>query len=365
MIQASTKIKLPYGKLKYVHRDKNHNIILSHEQPIDSHIQQFWQRHIHGLMSGERYDYINLSGSGNSGAYHQTRQALMQANGVRGIVVGTGSGAVTYGNVNLDSRIIFGNSSNQLAADDGSLSYDDATGIGTVSRTFTNNNAVTSPTVAECGIAFANVPNTASNTFLGVRDILSIPVTLALDDTLTITYQIDFQEGTVNWKRLMVYNYHSRPDSNASYYNNTGSVFTGTTTTEEVNPCFFALYGNHDRGITLGSSSANSTEYNVYALESKIYNGTGSGQLVYYDSRADAQNFINTVNNDYTTWTVRRLFKNLGSSNVVISEIGLESNVTAGTTNQYVLFNRQVLASSIELAPNQTIMASWQVKYEF
>jgi hypothetical protein len=158
---------------------------------------------------------------------------------------------------------------------------------------------------------------------------------------------------------------HSRPNSNASYYNNTGSVFTGTTTTEEVNPCFVALYGNHDRGITLGSSSANPTEYNVYALDSKIYNGTGSGQLVYYDCQADPQDYTNTVNNDYTTWTVRRLFKNQGSANVVISEIGLESNVTAGTTNQYVLFNRQVLASAIELAPDQTIMATWQVKYEF
>lgn len=361
-INAETVIR-PKGTLSVVHRDANGNIKAKWDQPMDSHIRQFWTGWAWSLLYGGEYDRTGLSGSGGSRAIQQI--PLQQANSVRGILVGTSDTALAYTNTQLGGRINFGSSSNQLAASAGSQSIDFGTGIATITREFTNQNAVTTPTVRECGIGIG-ANNTTASVFLAVRDLLAAPVTLLFAETLAISYTIDFDVNTDNFGRLFANLAHARTNANVSFYDTNGSVFDDTPLLIDFNMGLNSNSYVTNQGVVLGSGS-NAVAWSDYDMDAEITNGSGSGQLVYYASLVDFQFQLRTDTQPSggTDIYIKRLVRNEGSSNVNISEIGLKSVAQTFGGDFPVLYTRAVISPPIELEPNHSAVASWAIRYEF
>ena len=359
MIQAQTTFNNVCGDLRIVHRDRNANIVADYTQPIDSHIQQFWNNLAWAMVAGESTNYTNLS-SGTSSMIPITRNLIAQANGIRGINIGSGSSAVAYGNINI-TRIGFGGGTGQLVADDGALSFDFATGIGTVTRTFTNTNIAT-VTVRECSLAMSNSENNATATFNAVRDLLSSEVTLGLDDTLTITYAINFANGTDNWARLWGNNFHCRSNTNVSFINTTGVVFSAQPVAAAGDGGMRA--GAHDdgRGLVVGTDGT-AAAWGDYALGAPISNGDGAGELVYGACVVPIQTALRTTNG--TDITMVRLYVNRSGGDITIRELGIYSNVPTGLGTFPVMYNRTVVDPPVTVTNGNVVVASWAIRYNF
>ena len=85
-ISASTNMAVK-GTVSVIHRDANGNIKAKWDQPMDSHIQQFWTGWAWSLLYGAGYNRTGLTGTGSSRAIGQV--PTQEANSVRGILVGT------------------------------------------------------------------------------------------------------------------------------------------------------------------------------------------------------------------------------------------------------------------------------------
>lgn len=361
MIATETVFNQQCGELRITHRDKNGNIVNNYTQPIDSHIQQFWNNLAWAYVSGETTSYLNaVNGNNVGGMIPITRNLIAQANGFRGINIGSNGSAVSYNNINI-TRISFGGGSGQLVADDGSLSFDFATGIGTVSRGFTNTNIAT-VTVRECALTMSDVVNTGTSSFNIVRDVLSSEIVVALDETLTITYTINFANGTENFARLWGNTFHCRSNTNVSFIDTSNSVFSHNPTSQAGNGGMNAGSGIDNLGIVLGTSNTAVT-WGDYALGSPISNGNGSGQLVYATSIVPLQSTLRTTNG--TSIYITRFYQNLSGSNITISELGLFGNVNTVSGNYTVMYNRAVVSPPVTVTNNEAVVASWGIRYNF
>jgi hypothetical protein len=284
---------------------------------------------------------------------------------VRGILVGTSNTALAYTNVQLGGRITFGSSSNQLAADAGSQSIDFATGIATITRTFTNQNAVTTPTVRECGISIGASDTTAS-VILAVRDLLGSPVTLLFAESLGISYTIDFNTPTENWARLFANMSHARTNANVSFIDTNNAVFSSDPVLIDGNMGVGSNSYVTNQGIVLGTGTT-AVAWGDYELQTPISNGSNSGDLVYYASIVDFQNQLrtNVYTNGGTDIFVERLVKNEGASSVAVSEVGLFTVVQTLDGNFPIMYCRAVLDPAQTLQPNESAVFAWAVRYEF
>jgi hypothetical protein len=359
-LQGKVEVK---GTVSIVHRDRNGNIKAKWDQPMDSHIAQFWRGWAWSVLYAADYTRTGLTGSGLSRAIGQV--PIQGANGVRGILVGTSNAALAYTNVQLGGRIEFGSSSNQLAADAGSQAIDFATGIATITRTFTNQNAVTEPTVRECGITLG-VNDTPASCFLAVRDLLGSPVTLLFDESLVISYTIDFNKPTENWARLFANMAHARTNVNVSFIDTSNTVFSSDPIFIDGNMGVGSNSYVTNQGIVLGTGTT-AVAWGDYQLETPISNGSNSGELVYYASIVDFQYQLRTdvFTNGGTDIYIKRLVRNQGTSNVDVSEIGLFTVVQTFDGNFPTMYCRAVLDPAQTLQPNESAVFTWAVRYEF
>jgi hypothetical protein len=360
MVEQKINSKIGYGHIDIVHRDQYGYVKYKHRQKIDSFIQQMWDKFYLFNLTVTTGDVTRVSGSAfpPTTTSHDWR-AGSGLNGIRGILVGTGTNAVAYNNVNLQTRIEFGTSANQLSATATTVTYDDDTGEATLNRIFTNNNNTTDPIVGEVGIAFFEADSTSS--MLGVRDLIDPTIQLFFNDTLEITYTLNFTGGNINWNMLFGKHWFARDDANIAFYNQSGSLVQGSYTPANKYPRFMADPYKDNGGITIGISNASDSAFNSVALVDKIYHGSGTNQLNYGGMQ---YNYMNTVNSNYTEYVFVRTFKNDSNANVTINEVGIESNVTIGGSDTNVLFARRTI-SPITIQPSQTKRISWAIRYDF
>jgi hypothetical protein len=352
------------GTVEFVHRDANNNIKARWTQPIDSHIAQYWRGAIWGNLFGETYTRTAISG-GTGSSFYLIQNAIQSNNGTRGILVGTSDGTLAYTNVNLGARIDFGSSSNQLAADAGSRSFDFSTGVASLTRTFTNQNAVTTPTVRECGISMG-FADSAASCLLIVRDLLGSPVTLLFAESLGISYTIDFDTTTENFARFFGNIGHGRSNVNVSFIDTNGIVFSSDPISQGNNGRVRSSAYEIDRGIILGTGTT-SVNWGDYALESIISNGSNSGELVYYATIVDFQSQVrtDTFANGGSDIYIKRMVQNKGSSNVDVSEMGLYAVIETFDGNFPIMYNRYVLSTAQTIQPNESAVFTWAIRYEF
>jgi hypothetical protein len=350
--------KKGYGYIDIVHRDEYGYEKQRYRQKIDSFIQQAWIKFYLFALTNESGSYVRVSGTSLTPSSYHNFRAGSSANGVRGILIGTGTGAAEYANVNLGTRTVFGTSSNQLSSTGTIVTFDNDTGTATLNRIFTNNNSTTSPTVGEIGISVYTSDSTDS--LLIVRDRIDPTIQLFWKDTLEITYTLDFTGGNINWNMLFGKHWFARNTTNVSFFNQSGSYVEGSFDASDKYPRFVAEPSKDNGGITVGLGDSSET-FNTTSLDSKIFHGASTNQLIY---GATQYSYTNTVNSNYTEISFIRTFKNESSSNVVIKEIGLESNVEIGGSDTNVLFARRVV-SPITIEPSKSKKISWVIRYDF
>jgi hypothetical protein len=351
-----------YGTIKIVHRDQYGYVKNEYSQKIDSYIQQTWDKWFKAVFDGSitSFSFFNIGSGTSSSSLFFNWKADGGTNEIRGIIPGTNATAVAFTDRNLLGRISFGTSSNQLTAGVVTTTYDNDTGVATISRLFTNNNSGTDPTVRELGIAFAALL-TSTNNMLGVRDVLDTPIQLFWKDTLEVTYTLEFTGGTTNWNLLFGKHFFARNQSNVmSLFNTTGSFINGTFNPLDYYPNFIAPIKESNRGIVVGTNGAAET-FNTTSLYGKINSGTNTNELVYSESFIS---YTNTVSNGYYEYVLSRYFYNQTNSNIEINEVGLESNVNIGGTDHNFLFNRRNV-STILVKPNETKLIKWIIRYDF
>ncbi len=181
-------------------RDKNGKLISKHQQVSKSLLKNFALA-LKGIMAGSLQNKsVTLKDtSGISRGYPYMSTAYLYIFFVNaaagdanfGILVGSGTKAVTRDDYNLVSKIAHGSEAGQLAY--GATTVEDPDGtppdtVFRVIRTFTNNYAE-SITVNEIGLAFHTYDNSAGALcFLIARDVLSTPQSIPSGATLTVRY---------------------------------------------------------------------------------------------------------------------------------------------------------------------------------
>jgi hypothetical protein len=353
--------KEPYGKIKYMVRDCIGNIKHEYEQNVDSYIQQSWDKWIRLIMTaGGNMTYITLQGLASGLTAPLAMRADGGINSHKGIIVGTSTNATLYANVNLGSRVAFGTSANQLSAGTNTIDFDFTTGVATISRIFTNNNNTTNVIVGECGLA-SGTGDTVASTMLAIKDTLNTTIELGYLDTLEIEYQIKFNTRTINFDLLFGRHMLARSNTNIGFFNQSGSLVQGSFTTTQYYPRIPAPQFVDNRGITVGSSNS-AIVYNSHSLSSKIYNGSGSGQLEY--GACYQETYTNTTSSNYFELSFYRYFINKTNSNITINEVGVESNVNIAGSDTNVMFDRAVI-DPIVVEPNRLAKINWKIRYDF
>jgi len=119
--------------------------------------------------------------------------------------------------------------------------------------------------------------------------------------------------------------------------------------------------GDDTWGIVVGNGTT-APAPSDYALESKIPNGTGDGQLSY--SAVSIGDVV--VNNNLMLFEISRNFTNNGGVTVTVSEAGLIARYAVGyyTVNQDIKFliARDKLKTPIDVNPGETLIAKYRVK---
>lgn len=112
--------------------------------------------------------------------------------------------------------------------------------------------------------------------------------------------------------------------------------------------------GDLDRGVFVGTGTT-PVEYDDYALETKIQNGAGAGQLQHGDGGiaeiAVAANRINL--------TISRNFTNASGGEIIINEIGIQS-IAYDLLNWYrqFLVTRDIVTDGFAVGAGETVAAS-------
>ena len=333
--------KEQYGTVSAVVRDKNGNIIQRQEQAVDSLVSNFW-RIIYGIHNAEGLISLpTLAGSSSTGANIRERNSNGPLESFQGIVVGSGTTAVSYANTGMATLITHGVGSGQLSAEQTSNYYDPITNSVEIVRTFVNSSTNAADiTVREVGICNSSSGlgvKATSAAFLYCRDVLSVEVVIPFESVLTVIYTIKFANGNANYTRLLNHNaYRSTAASGGSYINVVNTTGVGESFSSDKQWNMLGATGATTNGIVVGTSNANPTTTETWNLENGVSHGTNVGQLFYYDSTITSFQ-TNTITNS-CRWYLNRVVQNRSGSTITVNEIGLFTNVELQTPGQYKFF---------------------------
>jgi len=343
-------------------RDKNGNIIKQGKYEIHSPIHQYWEI-IWNTLSSDGSSSYDRVGGGNFTMSNLTSRAG-GTTGAMGIVVGTDNTSVNIGDLTLGGYIRNGTLANELSYGDVVVGFNPSTGVGTLTRVFTNNNNTTDPTVNEVGVCVGTNTTQEIDGVVIIRDVPGSSYVVLFEATLTVSYEIQLPFGCVNHSMLSVRHQIARNITEIQLYNSTGTLINSSTYGSGDGAFgFVGDIGNTSRGIVIGNGNA-SEDFNTYAMNSQIYHGTNSGELFHYESTISSFEWSNSTSNT-SRFYLSRSFKNKSGNAVSISEIGLVSNATIASTNYTYLFDRRVLGSNIDVADNESVTLTWAYKYNF
>lgn len=159
--------------------------------------------------------------------------------------------------------------------------------------------------------------------------------------------------------------FHHAPD--------TGSVLTLTDTggtvrtglqqyAHEINSTFMdcnATSAIDDYGILVGTGST-AVDIDDYALDTKVVEGTGSGQMEHGN-----HSIVNSTHDgsSYSYAGITRTFANNSGGSIVVAEIGLACrNHWESTTNRYFLLLREVLGATVTVLDTEVLTVTIRVK---
>lgn len=348
-----------YGTYTMTLRDRNGNILKQGEYPIRSVVNQYWSIIYHTLSTLEAKTYTGANG-GFSTITHLLSDAGGNASQVMGILVGTSSSGVQYSDNTLGGYIAHGVGANQLSFGDSVVTYDASSGRATITRTFTNDNASTEPTVNEVCIGISN----GAVGVTSVRDVPGSSYAMLYLSELTVSYEIQFPFGCQNFSMLFARHMMARNGTNFELYDSSGTLVSNASYAYGTGAFgFVGRVGEAHRGIAVGNSSA-AEAFNTFALGTSIPHGTNAGDLFYHDCTNSSLE-VETSSANVSAFYFSRAFINKSGSSVTINEVGLLSNATIGDTNNVYLFDRRVLSTPISVASDDFVTITWAYKYTF
>jgi len=342
-------------------RDRNDNIIKQGKYEVHSAIRQYWLMLYNMLSSNGTGNYTNILGNTQTLTHLQLRAGGTTR--TMGINVGTSSAAVQFNNTTMGARIAIGTAANQLVYNDNIIAYDAATGRATITRTFTNDNATTDPTVNEVGLCLADSAATDTG-FVAIRDVPGSSYVVLFGATLTVSYEFQIPFGCQNMSMLLSRNQVARNTTNLELYDAGGTLVSSATYGIGSGGFgFVSGIGVQTQGIAVGAGDT-ATTFNTFAMQTPIAHGTGMDELLYYDSTVSSFE-LQTSTSNQAAFYLSRVFINRSAGAVTIKEIGLVSNATIGATNNTYLFDRRVLGSPISVDPDEQVTITWAFRYQF
>ena len=120
-----------------------------------------------------------------------------------------------------------------------------------------------------------------------------------------------------------------------------------------------ASSGNDDYGILVGTGST-ATDINDYALDTKVAEGTGAGQMEYGN-----HSIVNSTHDGstYSYAGITRTVANNSGGSIVVTEVGLVTSMDwDSSTDRYFLLLREVLGASVTVLDTQTLTATIRIK---
>lgn len=126
---------------------------------------------------------------------------------------------------------------------------------------------------------------------------------------------------------------------------------------------FLGASGVDTQGIVVGSGTT-AENFDDFALDVQINDGTGTGQLSHVEQEAIAENYVGGT----LTYTVthRRFFNNNSGGNIDVNEVGIYAQGRAGNGSG-VLFMvvRDVLGSTVTVPDTGQLDASYDISLVF
>ena len=355
-----------YGTVSATVRDKNGNIIGKQEQAVDSLVSNFW-RIMYGIHNGEQGSSLPSLSGGSLNTQFRDRNSDGALESFIGIVVGSGSTAVTYADTLMATLITHGVGSGQLSAEETSNYYDPITNSVEIVRTFVNADTDAADiTVREVGICNGVSSGVSGTTTVNLycRDVLGAPLVIPYEGVLTVVYTITFTNGNANYTRLFNRNAFRPRSETTTYANVVHTNGLGVDFNSDKAWGVLGGTGATTNGIVLGTSNTTPTNASTWAMEAPIAHGTSAGQLFYYESTISSFE-TNTATNS-CRWYLNRVVQNRSGGTIAVNEIGLFTNVelTTSLTYRHFMVDRKFPdEGAVTITNGQFATFSWEFCY--
>lgn len=317
---------------------KNGLIAKRYSQPIRS----FTANVIRTLYGGIIHTHSPVFRKGGGTLNANTWRWWVPTSGnMTGIIVGSGSTASTYLDIDLDTFIPHGTSADELSYNNSNRSHSFASGVltETLSRTFTNNSGG-DIIVREVALGINN--NTSSYEGIALRDVLDTPVTISNGAELFVEIELVANSGASNLNSNGALWLLGMAEVFITEFVNIG----GNTFSDSFDDVDIWSTGvlNSEQGIRFGTDDTafDKDANNQPTLAGLIAPGSGAGELDH--GECPAQILAEDANGG-TLRLTRSVVNNSGGS-ITIREIGIFSSLVSG--NRIMPF-RYVLATPVTL----------------
>jgi len=120
--------------------------------------------------------------------------------------------------------------------------------------------------------------------------------------------------------------------------------------------------GQDTKGIVVGSGT-NAESFEHYALQTKIANGTGAGQLSYVASELHSISY--NAGTKVLTDTQIRYFNNNSGGSVDVNEVGIDCGLYAGGAAQNCLICRDKLATTVTVPNTGQLKVTYTIQLTY
>lgn len=352
-----TDVIQPLGSILVIVRTDTGIALRSLQIPMRSFVRNYWllMHHLCSQASANSPTMVDTSGASNSST-NRFNFLTNAAAGVttHGIRVGTSSTPHAYTDHSLGAAVAHGTSDGQLSHGAVSVSYIEASGQGTVSRTLTNNGSV-SLTLREVGL-IATFPSSARH-YLMIKDMLP-DIVVAPTQSVEITYTLLAPSGVRSMSALFVRNL-CRTTNDLLSWRTTGA--RDLNVQPSLTSHNFLAAEGAEGSIMLGTGTSG-VDFADNDLQNRIAHGTGAGQL--FHSQAVEPLLTEDTGTGFFDMTFTRMFTNSSGSPIAVTEAGLfmrHSNGTLGTR----MYDRRLLPSAVVISNGESRTFMWKFTYEF
>ena len=341
------------GRMRVRAHDADGNLIADVEGPMHSYTKNYlyaWYRRI-------TEETVTGLTEANDTTYESTRSYWNTTTGYqRGIVVGSGSTASTFGDTKLESLIDHGTGSGELEHGDDTITINESDGEidSETERTFTNSSGG-DVTVREVGIHGSTSSNSTfeTNLHLVLREVLDEDIVIPDSGTITVTIYRNINtaasSSVMRALALQEANRYGTISYNGETTVNSGTLSTSYITTQ------LASDPDDPRGIVVGTSATPLDKDNddQPSLVSIIDGGSSAGELNWTTTTVD----LPVIGADGGSFTVRKTFVNNSGGDITIAEVGLYgfTDNDDDDDDDTIMLLRTVLSETITLADGEGV----------